>query len=472
MMLASPRASPPKKLSPKAQPKTVSPSPGGGSMKSLSPRYTGRHSVLVALKKKELQLDDLWANEDSLTESDLDMSSLVKPANRNTDAGFLINSPLSQRSKRRATSIVYKRLDGSSVITDKSALEKELHDMEMRKSNISDSLLAFSLPESLLVEKPKKVRGPTINDLYGPNDSFRSEISALMVDESEFDIGEEPDSKRSVNYHDEDHSQTPSLYCDISVIKTSASDDQWAKYKLLGRVGMGEVRVSKPAKKLINKSIRVMAKAIKQVMALRDTDPIIISDPPTKPRSASCLTTSGDASVSRHTSISSGTASTTETAGTKADIFCTGKILDEFKQTVNILPPNKAQYKRDPNDIELPDMVKMQLKDYITVIASMYTDNAFHNFEHASEVLKVSYRELLDACLDASSLMLTLINHFSPLSFSPPMPYCRSFPCPKNWMTWWKGPDQESLRIPGLTLHWYSPRSFMTWIMLGCQMLN
>jgi len=153
---------------------------------------------------------------------------------------------------------------------------------------------------------------------------------------------------------------------------------------------MGEVRFRKAARKLINKSIRVMAKAIKQVMALRETDPIIISDTPSKPKPAPCLSPL-PSDGSRHTHNSSGTASTTQTAGTNVDIFCSGKLLDEVKQTTqDILPPSKAQYKRDPKSINLPEMVKVQLIDYVTIIASMYTDNAFHNFEHASEVVKSS----------------------------------------------------------------------------------
>ncbi|KAL3936122.1 MAG: hypothetical protein SGBAC_008490 [Bacillariaceae sp.] len=402
---------------------------------SLSPKFTGRHSVLVALKKhKELQLDDIWANEDSLDDSirsDFDISSIVHPGrhSRNLsgfDSGFL-NSPLggsnhrrrvpssplggsnhrrrvpssplgSSSHRRRIPSIMYKRADGSSVIADTNLLEEELKDMETRKNNISDSLLAFSLPEPFLVEhRPsymtKGGRAPTSHDLYGQDENFRDDVSELMIDESEFFIGEEPESNRSLTNHDEENSQTNSLYCDISVIKTSATDDQWAKYKLLGRVGMGEVRFPKRARKLINKSIRVMAKAIKQVMALRENDPMAVAPeaPASKPRSFSGLSASDSNSTrSRCTNVSSGTASTGETAATNADIFCSGKIMDEVKQTLDILPPNKAHYKRDPNRIELPEAVKAQLKDYVTIIASMYTDNAFHNFEHASEVLKSS----------------------------------------------------------------------------------
>mmetsp|Transcript_27056 Transcript_27056/g.65651 ORF Transcript_27056/g.65651 Transcript_27056/m.65651 type:complete len:965 (+) Transcript_27056:272-3166(+) len=417
-MMADPRLSP-KETSPREhkqrpfQSLTLSPS---GTAVSLSPKFTGRHSVLVALKKqKELQLDDIWAtnnNEDGLGESlrsDFDITSIAHPGSRNMsglsgfDSGLLNTSPVAAagNNSRHRRSIMYTRADGSSAIADSSLLEQELKDMENRKNDISDSLLAFSLPEPFMMDNrpsymSKKGRTPTANDLYGRDDSFRDDVSELMIDESEFFIGEEPESCRSLAHDDEDNSQTQSLYCDISVVKTSATDDQWAKYKLLGRVGMGEVRITKPAKKLVNKSIRVMAKSIKQVMALRESDPVIPNpeQTPAKPRSASCLlspSSDNHSHVSRHTSFSSGTASTAGTTSTKADIFCSGKLLDEVKQTpLDILPPSKAQYKRDPKSIELPEAVKSQLKDYVTIIASMYTDNAFHNFEHASEVLKSS----------------------------------------------------------------------------------
>ncbi|CAJ1931014.1 unnamed protein product [Cylindrotheca closterium] len=403
-MIASPRASPRKPLhrnsSPGRKQKSYALSPGAVT---VSPRITGRHSVLVAMKKhKALQSDNILTDEDSFSEScrsDFDITSIVHPGSRYLSGFDSISGSIhSLGGSGHRRSIMYKRADGSDAIADTELLEQELEEMENRKNNISDSLIAFSLPEPFLVDNrpsylSKKGRAPTVNDLYGPNDSFCDDVSELMIDDSEFFIGEEPESCWSITNHDEENSQTPSLYCDISVIKTSATDDQWAKYKLLGRVGMGEVKITKPAKKLINKSIRVMAKAIKQVMALRESDPVISDKPPrppSKPRPSSCLSPSENSHRSRLTTQSSGTASTTETTGTDANIFCTGKLLDEVKQTLEILPPNKAQYKRDPNSIQLPEVVKEQLKDYVAMIASMYTDNAFHNFEHASEVLKSS----------------------------------------------------------------------------------
>ncbi|KAG7341915.1 GAF and PAS/PAC sensor-containing adenylate/guanylate cyclase [Nitzschia inconspicua] len=48
----------------------------------------------------------------------------------------------------------------------------------------------------------------------------------------------------------------------------------------------------------------------------------------------------------------------------------------------------------DPTTVVLPKGVEKQLKDYVSMIACMYRDNPFHNFEHASHVLN-SVQKLL-----------------------------------------------------------------------------
>eukprot|EP00980_Cylindrotheca_fusiformis_P000463 scaffold115_cov123-Cylindrotheca_fusiformis.AAC.3 len=48
----------------------------------------------------------------------------------------------------------------------------------------------------------------------------------------------------------------------------------------------------------------------------------------------------------------------------------------------------------EEEDQELPDKVEAQLKEYVTMIACMYRENYFHNFEHASHVL-MSAQKLL-----------------------------------------------------------------------------
>lgn len=46
------------------------------------------------------------------------------------------------------------------------------------------------------------------------------------------------------------------------------------------------------------------------------------------------------------------------------------------------------------DNIQLPSTVERQLREYVTMIACMYRDNPFHNFEHASHVLMTSQKLL------------------------------------------------------------------------------
>lgn len=55
--------------------------------------------------------------------------------------------------------------------------------------------------------------------------------------------------------------------------------------------------------------------------------------------------------------------------------------LPEFDENIHSMA-NKTR----PESIELDELVELELKDYVTTIASMYRSNPFHNFEHASHV--------------------------------------------------------------------------------------
>jgi len=44
----------------------------------------------------------------------------------------------------------------------------------------------------------------------------------------------------------------------------------------------------------------------------------------------------------------------------------------------------------DPDSIVLPDAVVEQMRLYVTMIAVMYRENHFHNFEHARYVTHVA----------------------------------------------------------------------------------
>jgi class 3 adenylate cyclase len=60
-------------------------------------------------------------------------------------------------------------------------------------------------------------------------------------------------------------------------------------------------------------------------------------------------------------------------------------VLDEVKEVIPLCALAK-NYKQNPDSIELTPQVMSQLRDYVSKIASMYQDNPFHNFEHASHV--------------------------------------------------------------------------------------
>ena len=59
--------------------------------------------------------------------------------------------------------------------------------------------------------------------------------------------------------------------------------------------------------------------------------------------------------------------------------------LDENEQLISMpaFDPKIAAKEVDPNTVDLGGKVMSQLRSYVEVIANMYQDNAFHNFEHA-----------------------------------------------------------------------------------------
>jgi class 3 adenylate cyclase len=62
-------------------------------------------------------------------------------------------------------------------------------------------------------------------------------------------------------------------------------------------------------------------------------------------------------------------------------------VLDEVKEIISLPTFNKrVRSTNNVDSIELEPLVAVQLQDYITALASMYRDNPFHNFEHASHV--------------------------------------------------------------------------------------
>jgi hypothetical protein len=63
-------------------------------------------------------------------------------------------------------------------------------------------------------------------------------------------------------------------------------------------------------------------------------------------------------------------------------------VLDEFKEIIQLpdFEVKTARDQEDPESIDLGKEAMAQLRDYVAIIASLYRDNPFHNFEHASHV--------------------------------------------------------------------------------------
>jgi len=63
-----------------------------------------------------------------------------------------------------------------------------------------------------------------------------------------------------------------------------------------------------------------------------------------------------------------------------------GLPVDEIVEVIELPSFDSAAYEKDPRFVEIGEAVESQLHSFVTVIASMYRDTPFHNFEHASHV--------------------------------------------------------------------------------------
>jgi hypothetical protein len=73
-----------------------------------------------------------------------------------------------------------------------------------------------------------------------------------------------------------------------------------------------------------------------------------------------------------------------------------GIVVDEVAETIQLpeFDPQNALLCKTDDDTTLSDTVMKELRMYVTVVASMYRNNAFHNFEHATNVA-LAMRKLL-----------------------------------------------------------------------------
>jgi class 3 adenylate cyclase len=61
-------------------------------------------------------------------------------------------------------------------------------------------------------------------------------------------------------------------------------------------------------------------------------------------------------------------------------------VLEEWREIIH-LPTFRGQTEKKEEDVELDPVVLDQLQNYVAAVASMYRNNPFHNFEHASHVV-------------------------------------------------------------------------------------
>lgn len=91
-------------------------------------------------------------------------------------------------------------------------------------------------------------------------------------------------------------------------------------------------------------------------------------------------------------------------------------VLDEVAEVIRLPTFDARSIKGyvDPASIELDSKVMSQLKRYVTIIAAMYRQNPFHNFEHASHVL-MSVNVRIEVGHGIASIMSNLVSDLTHL---------------------------------------------------------
>ena len=79
-----------------------------------------------------------------------------------------------------------------------------------------------------------------------------------------------------------------------------------------------------------------------------------------------------------------------------------------LKEVVEIIHMPEYNASETRTNVELPDCVRNELRDYVQAIASGYLRNAFHNFEHARYVLRVKFLRCQKELSDIFALVASL----------------------------------------------------------------
>ncbi|KAG7363218.1 3'5'-cyclic nucleotide phosphodiesterase [Nitzschia inconspicua] len=330
---------------------------GRRKSESVSPSATPQNSHTRRGRRLDRSSSDGKVNEEEMYGEDNDLP----PAFRT-----LVHSKLKdERLKRAGMRLFPRRGDGTTFIGKTRARERE-----SRKSDILDSFAKHGLNDNDSCDRTSKPvsqkqsadRGDTISD-----DERSLDPSSVhkVISKSRKIGGSLNNSINNRSFGGSDRGNGSSEYFNRSLdlsshtgfrnhhgdINTSASDDQWARFKLLGRIGLGDIHPSEAAKHMIRHNVKVISGIIKKILALRDTDDTVEPE--------------------RITNVPT---------------IKTGNLLAEVREALGV-KKTRARYKRDPNSVKLKSKVLAELEDFVTVISFMYRDNPFHNFEHASTVL-------------------------------------------------------------------------------------
>jgi hypothetical protein len=245
-------------------------------------------------------------------------------------------------------------------------------DSTTRRSSVFDSMGKYLDDESTLTgDHSIAGGGDSTSGINGVDDDEIS-LSSLATSRTEKSLGSIPPVRRQNLFSgDQEGRINPSLNLSMDLSKytknifeeddgdaaaiSAASDELWARFKLLGRLGLGEIEVPDENKPLIDKNVNILERALRHIVSLRDAD-----DDRDRP--------------------------TLNDRGLEIDLR-TGNVLEEVLASIE-MPTAVSKFKRDPDTVSIAPEVSEQLRDYVTVIMTMYRNNSFHNFEHASHVLK------------------------------------------------------------------------------------
>ena len=70
----------------------------------------------------------------------------------------------------------------------------------------------------------------------------------------------------------------------------------------------------------------------------------------------------------------------------ESELGCVGSCLEEVVEVIELPKFDSAKHGEDVNNAEVSAEVLSELSNYVEIIASMYRNNPFHNFDHASHV--------------------------------------------------------------------------------------